>query len=337
MTRGTIGANFFALGIFAAIAGGSPSAAAQVGQDVATAQALFDEGKRLMEAKSFAEACPKLVESQRLDPGGGTLYAIALCHEAEGKTATAWADYNVASAEARKTGRKDREEAATAKQKELEPKLTKMRIVVDAKTKAPGLALARDGAVMGDAQWGVPLPVDPGEHTFVAKAPGKIDWESTVVLRGEGKTIDVVVPPLTDAPKPPPPPAAEIPVEKPQPAPPPPSAQKTWAVVIGAAGLLGVGVGTYFGVSAFSSWSDAEKACPNKQCPNQNARATGTEAASSAGTAADLSTVLVAVGAGALVAGVVLWITAPRGDSRGYFLSPGAGRSASGLTFGGSL
>src|SRR4051812_6941365 len=72
------------------------------GQDLATAQALFDEGKRLMGLAKYAEACPKLVESQRIDPGGGTSFAIALCHEAEGKTATAWADFNVALGEARK-------------------------------------------------------------------------------------------------------------------------------------------------------------------------------------------------------------------------------------------
>src|SRR6185437_11777695 len=93
----------------------STAYAQQAGADVATAQALFDDGKRLMAAKDFAHACPKLVESQRLDPGGGTLFAIAICHEGEGKTATAWADYNVAGAEARRDGRRDREQAALEK------------------------------------------------------------------------------------------------------------------------------------------------------------------------------------------------------------------------------
>jgi len=77
------------------------------------AQALFDEGRALMAQKRWAEACPKLAESQRLDPGGGTLLNLALCHSGEGKTATALVGLDDALAAAVRDGRADREKLAS--------------------------------------------------------------------------------------------------------------------------------------------------------------------------------------------------------------------------------
>ena len=42
---------------------------------VARAQALFDEALVLIKAGKYAEACPRLEESDRLDPGMGTVGA----------------------------------------------------------------------------------------------------------------------------------------------------------------------------------------------------------------------------------------------------------------------
>jgi tetratricopeptide (TPR) repeat protein len=99
----------------------SANAAAQSG--TAIAEGLFREGKKLLDAKKFSEACPKFEESARLDPSSGVELALGICYEGLGKTASAWAAYETAVSLARRDNRKDREKAATAKAAALEPKL----------------------------------------------------------------------------------------------------------------------------------------------------------------------------------------------------------------------
>ena len=312
------------------------------GQDVAVAQGLFDEGKRLMQAGKYDEGCPKLVESQRLDPAGGTLLVIALCHEAQGKTATAWAEFGEALGLARRDHRSDRESAALEHIKAIEPKLTRVRIVVP--TKVDGLEVRRDGARVGEAQWGTPLPVDPGDHTFEARAPFKKTWFQTLPVKGEGATVDVTIPPLADdvAPAVVAAPVGATPAAPGTLAPHMPSAppaeddgdrttRLTWAAIVGGVGLVATGVGVAFGASATSQWSDAHSACPNDRCTNAADQKKGADA----GKTADVSTVLFVVGGVALATGIVLWVTAP--SAHEVHVAPAIGRDSGGLVLGGTL
>lgn len=329
----------------------APAAAQPSGQDIATAQALFDDGKRLMQAGKFDEGCPKLVESQRLDPGGGTLLVIALCHEGQGKTATAWAEFGVALGEARKDKRVDRENAAMEHIKKLEPKLTRVRVIVA--DKPAGLEVRRDDTKVGEAQFGTPLPVDPGDHVFTAKAPGKTTWTSKIPVKGEGATIDIQVPKLEDDPFGVAAPAA-APGPNAGPAPPIPSPPRpdgkekepdddidatrksrfTWVIVSGGIGIVSLGVGTALGASASSRWDDAKKACPNNTCTNPKDTVYGTQA----GTRADIATVLFVVGGLGVASAAVLWLTMPSpGYKSAVRLSPMIGSDGAGLAVGGAL
>src|SRR5262252_3647063 len=78
---------------------------------VAGADALFKEGEQLFSAGKVDEACRKFEASQNLDPALGTLINVAVCHAREGKTASAWAEFHDALAQAKRRGQAARVEA----------------------------------------------------------------------------------------------------------------------------------------------------------------------------------------------------------------------------------
>ena len=127
--------------LFAAIlcGGARPAAADPTPEDAALATTLFQDGRALMAAGRLAEACPKLEESQRLDPGGGTLLNLALCHEQAGRLARSWSEFNDAAAVARRDGRRDRELAADSHAAALWPRLSKLTVSVPPASIVEGL------------------------------------------------------------------------------------------------------------------------------------------------------------------------------------------------------
>src|SRR6187399_1063297 len=57
------------------------------------AEVLFRDGQQLLAAGRISEACVKFRASQTAEPALGTLLNLAVCHEKEGRTATAWLEY----------------------------------------------------------------------------------------------------------------------------------------------------------------------------------------------------------------------------------------------------
>src|SRR4051812_45864063 len=74
----------------------------------AIAESLYDRGRRQMNDGQVTTACETFAESQRLDPGTGTLLNLASCHEAAGKLASAWVEFREAIATLRHEKRTDR-------------------------------------------------------------------------------------------------------------------------------------------------------------------------------------------------------------------------------------
>jgi hypothetical protein len=173
---------------------------AQSGTKTALAEGLYRQARDLMAAGKLDEACPKFAESQRLDPATGTLLNLAACHERQGKLATAWLEYSDVIASARRDGRQDRVDYATERVAALEPRLSRLTLVLAAGDDDPSLLLELDGASFGRAAIGAPTPVDPGKHTVRASAPGKKPWQQEITIGAEADQQSLTIPRLEDAP-----------------------------------------------------------------------------------------------------------------------------------------
>ena len=186
--------------LFACAAVLSPARArAQSAQDKAAAEAAFEDGKRLMAAHEYADACLKLAESNRRDPGIGTMLGLADCYEKNGQTASAWAEFREAAAQAARKGDK-REALARDNAARLEPLLSKILIRVPPNADVRGLLVKRDGVEIGRPLWDEAIPVDPGAHSVSATAPASKEWQMTVNAASVSGVQTVTVPQLEPAP-----------------------------------------------------------------------------------------------------------------------------------------
>lgn len=308
MRSTSIAAGVLALSVLAvafepqARADGSPA-------DIAAAEALFAEGKMLMGQDRFTEACPKFAESRRLDPAPGTLLNLGDCYEKIGQTASALGAFNEAEATAKHDGdRMGRGAEAARRAKLLEPKLSKLVIHVPPSNQAPGLEVRRDGRTIGRGMWGTGIPVDPGAHVVEASAPGRTAWKTVVAIEAKPGLTTIAVPGLALAPIAEP---AALPTAGVGAGADPGwwSTQRTVALAVGGVGVVGVVLGTVFGVQVLEKKSEAEDHCRADDPSLCNA--TGVALLNDVETAGNVSTAAFVIGGAALAGGVVLFLTAP--------------------------
>jgi hypothetical protein len=332
------------------------------------AEILFRDGKALLAEGKLAEACPKLVESHRIDPTAGTAINVAICHERQGKTATAWGDFMEAESLAASAKQPEREKLARERIAALEARLSKLQIEIA--EPAPELVVKLDGRPLAAAIWGSAIPVDPGDHELEAAAPGRRAFRAKVVIGVGPSTQTSKVPrldkeaeaaPMTPPDKgatPPPAPSASTPVQlptpppraaaSPRPAPPPPIAPDASAnrlrvagLVAGGVGLAGVVLGSIFGARTFSKKAAGDAECEGRYCTQ-----TGLDLHAEAETSAALSTIGFAAGIAGLGAGIPLLVISFRpppanaiarhGQSRAW-LSPAVLSGGPALSAGGAF
>lgn len=285
----------------------APRAAAQVStEDRVAAESLFTDARRLMQAGDYEHACPKLESSRRLEPALGTTLNLGDCYEKLGRTASAWAEFKSAAAEAQKAGDAVRKTTALDRAAALEPKLSRLQInVAD-----PSVSVLRNGDALSAAVIGSAIPVDPGSYRIEAQAPGKAPWTREVVVRGSGALVQVDVPALegsSSAVAAEPSPPSQAPLTDSAPAmtrdhgP-----ERTWAWVLGGVGVASVAAGATFGLMASSNWSKAKDGCEDYPFRCNDDAVTQADDAS---TQATLATVAFIVGGAALGTSVVLFVT----------------------------
>jgi hypothetical protein len=298
------------LGVLLTAIASEASAEQKSGGNRAAAEALFNQGRELMSAGKYSEACPKFEASQELDPGLGTMLNLAECYEKTGRTASAWAEYREAIPLARSAGSKARLDLATERAQVLQERLSTLTIrALSSDDDDPHLEVRRDGVALQPAELGAPIPVDPGEHLIQASAPGKQAWTSTVRVGTDAAKVSVEIPTLvgTEQPDSSPKTPTATPVAA-GPDKPVGSAQRTTGLLLGGVGVVGLGLGTFFGLQASSKWSDAKSKCSDYP---YGCSLEATDLRANASSTANVSTIAFVVGGALLTTGVVLYLTAP--------------------------
>jgi hypothetical protein len=173
------------------------------------AQALFLDGRDLLDKGQWDTACAKFEASMLLYSAASTLLNIARCYEHQRKLASAWSAYRRVQVLNRETVGDERrqaiDDAVNAELKALTPRIPKVRLKMP--RQEPGATIRLDSEVMPLAALGTDLPIDVGEHEIVAEAPGyrafhqRVDGKEGTVSEVSIELISINDPDPRDVPK----------------------------------------------------------------------------------------------------------------------------------------
>ena len=296
---------------------------AEEAAEIKPAVRLFDEARELMERGEYAPACPKLEQSQELDPQLGTQLHLGHCYEKLGQLPAAYRTFlaaaELAALRNQQGADEPREQVARERASSLEARLSLLELRPP--DSPPELAITLDDTPVERERWHKLFPIEPGEHSLRATARDRTPWEQRFSISAPAKrriTIPVLQPitpheTLATAPAA----ALAAPVHARRS---PASLQRVVGYVSLGAGAVGLGLGTLFGLLQTSRVTELSGDCDLDRgvCMIERGDTLARERieslhdqASSFGTAANIAWI---AGGVAAATGVVLILTTPRED-----------------------
>jgi hypothetical protein len=236
---------------------------------------------------------------------------IAICEEGLGQLASAWQHYHDVLQELFV----DDERLPFVKERISALEARVPRLTLQRGPRAPFDTRVRDGSVeLSGASFGLPLPVDPGEHELEVHAPGHVSRHYRVIVAA-GERVYLVVEPGPEQRS-----AAKISrrpalarsagMRQAQPQPPreSQSVKRRAGFVLAASGAAAVAVGAISGIMVLDRKATVENGCDARKICTSEA----IEAADSGTTLGAVSTIAFATGAVALISGAYLIISISR-------------------------
>lgn len=290
----------------------------------AQAEAVFGEGLKEHDAQHEDLALAKFEEAYKIYPSPNVLFNIGREQHLLGRWLEAIRNYRAALA----NQLLNPNNAALAKTyiRELQTKLGRVEV-----TAPPDAEVLVDGTAQTGAS---PYDVQPGDHTITVLAKtGKKAEKSCHLEAGDALGMDVtgelggdLAPQIEN-----PPPDKERMVIFPPP---------NGAILVGALGVVGLGLGVGFGLDATSKHSsavDAEASHPCAQNSSSQACSDLQDTNKSIPTVSTLSIVSYIAGGVLLAGGVVWWIAAPRTKRASVGITPALGPKNAGLGVSGAF
>jgi hypothetical protein len=301
-------ASVIVLLLVAGVARAEPTAA-----ELATARKTFEEGIALEAAGDWAGALAAFRRVAAVKTNHIVRFHVALGLEKTGRLVEALGEFALARVQAEREGGTDADLTIANAKKHVDAIRARLPSVRIEQPAIDGVALTIDDRPVETNLLGAAIPLDPGAHVIVVRAPGHRAFTARVELV-EGRTEPVVIGPALE-PIATARPRREVPERSDAPS-------RTWTWIsggVGAASLIGAGVA--YGVRQ-SALSDLTEVCEGDRTACDPARR---DLDDRGRRATAVGNVLLGVAAIATTTAIVLLLVEPSKDVRGGVVVSGNG------------